>query len=184
MRMLSEDSLLTIEDTEIGVYRYADAQGVGEWRVYDGPGMFATQVGESNEKLLMQLVVDLINRGHLAVEKFDPVSNRYLPYAYWNDVGKVFYMGETVRMRPTIAGRRRYETLLARREPSPKDRVIALIESRAAELKQQCEAKMSSIGLVGRDSETEEQAAIRRSAQSDFEISAELNRLIDQVQGN
>ena len=62
------------------------------------------------------------------------------------------------------------------------ENILALLRRRAEELKQQCDAKMNSIGLVSKSAETEEQRTIRSSAQSDFDISAELRRLIAQIE--
>ena len=61
---------------------------------------------------------------------------------------------------------------------------LTLIRDRAAELRQQCEAKMSSIGVVSKAFETEEQLRIRTSAQSDFDTSDELHRLVAQIEGD
>ena len=63
------------------------------------------------------------------------------------------------------------------------DNILALLRGRAVDLKQQCEAKMSSIGIANK-AETEEQRRIRNSAQSDFDASAELYRLIAQIEGD
>jgi len=43
---------------------------------------------------------------------------------------------------------------------------------------------MSSIGVVSKAFETEEQLRIRTSAQSDFDTSDELHRLVAQIEGD
>jgi hypothetical protein len=63
------------------------------------------------------------------------------------------------------------------------ENILALLRGRAEELKQQCEAKIDSLGIVSEGTQSDEQRRIRNSAQSDFDASAELYRLSSQIEG-
>lgn len=59
---------------------------------------------------------------------------------------------------------------------------VTLLRNRADQLRQRCNAKINSLGTVAKETETEEQRQIRNSAQSDFDIADELDRLVEQIQ--
>jgi hypothetical protein len=62
------------------------------------------------------------------------------------------------------------------------EEMLTLLRNRSAELRQQCEVKMSSV-QTSEAAQTEDQSRIRYSADADFQAADELDRLIEQVQG-
>jgi hypothetical protein len=62
------------------------------------------------------------------------------------------------------------------------EEILTLLRNRSAELRQQCEVKMSSV-QTSEAAQTEDQRRIRYSADADFQAADELDRLIKQVQG-
>jgi hypothetical protein len=64
------------------------------------------------------------------------------------------------------------------------EEILTLLRNRADELKQQCEARMNSIGLIDKNHETEEQGKTIRLADSEFDTSAELYSLIQKIERN
>ena len=106
--------LLPIEKTELSIYRAADFQRAGDWCFPPNIHNFATQVGAVNDKVLTELLVDLIASGWLLMEKYSEDAGRYLPFREWKDIETFFYQGASVRMRVTIPGRRRKEALEAK----------------------------------------------------------------------
>ena len=92
----------------------ADFQRAGDWCFPPNIHNFATQVGAVNDKVLTELLVDLIDSGWLLMEKYSEDAGRYLPFREWKDIETFFYQGASVRMRVTIPGRRRKEALEAK----------------------------------------------------------------------
>jgi hypothetical protein len=60
---------------------------------------------------LVDLLVDLGAHGLIVLEKFSFEANRYLPFAHWHDASRFFYERGDMRMKLTIPGRRRKESL-------------------------------------------------------------------------
>ena len=63
------------------------------------------------------------------------------------------------------------------------ERILALLNARASELKDQANAKVASIGPVSEDDETKEQRRIRASAQGDWEAAEALLSVIAEIEG-
>jgi hypothetical protein len=59
---------------------------------------------------------------------------------------------------------------------------LALLRTRAGELRQRANQKVSSIGIVSKETQTEEQGKVRGSAQSDWDTADELLTLIKQIE--
>jgi len=101
--------LLPIEKTELNVYRAADTQR--PWFTLPTISEFGRCVGEPNDQILDDLLVDLHRRGWLLLEKYSQEEVRYAPFSRWNDTSTFFHQGATVRLQVTIPGRRRKEAL-------------------------------------------------------------------------
>lgn len=104
--------LLPIEKTELNVYRGVDAQR--PWFTQPSLYEFGQRVGEPNDHVLADLIVDLHRRGWLLLEKYSQEEGRYAPFSRWNDISTFFYQGTTIRVQVTIPGRRRKEALEAK----------------------------------------------------------------------
>ena len=63
------------------------------------------------------------------------------------------------------------------------ERILALLNARASELKDRANAKVASIGPVSEDDETKEQRRIRASAQGDWEAAEALSSVIAEIEG-
>lgn len=61
------------------------------------------------------------------------------------------------------------------------EQIVARLRERAAELEQQANAKMASIGVVSKEEETEEQRKVRDSAECDWHAAGVLARLIEEI---
>ena len=107
--------LLPIENTELRVYRAADAQRAGEWFYLPGIYNFTQDVGADNPTILTDLLVDLAGNGWLVLEKWSD-TGQYVAFKHWKDAETFFYQGSTVRMQVTIPGRRRKEALAAKEQ--------------------------------------------------------------------
>lgn len=104
--------LLLIEKTELNAYRAADMQR--PWFTFPTLYEFGQRVGEPNDALVADLLVDLHRRGWLLLEKYSQEEARYAPFSRWNDTSTFFYQGATIRLQVTIPGRRRKEALEAK----------------------------------------------------------------------
>jgi hypothetical protein len=62
------------------------------------------------------------------------------------------------------------------------EEIVALLRDRAAELEQQANAKMASVGVVSRENETEGQRKVRDSAECDWYAAGVLARLIEEIE--
>ena len=111
--------LLPIEKTELNVYRAADTQR--PWFTLPTIPEFGRRVGEPNDQILDDLLVDLHRRGWLLLEKYSQEEARYAPFSRWNDTSTFFHQGATVRLQLTIPGRRRKEALEAKEHLTPND---------------------------------------------------------------
>jgi hypothetical protein len=100
--------LLPIENTELRVYRAADAQQ--PWFYPPSIYNFTKDVGADNPTILTDLLVDLAGNGWLVLEKWSD-TGQYVALKLWKDAETFFYQGSTVRMQVTIPGRRRKEAL-------------------------------------------------------------------------
>jgi hypothetical protein len=102
--------LLPIERTELSIYRIVDRQR-GERAILPVITQFAQQVGEDNDKIVAELVVNLATAGWLTVEKWSPDAGRLVALSHWKDIPTFFYQGENIQCKVTIPGRRRKEAL-------------------------------------------------------------------------
>jgi hypothetical protein len=62
------------------------------------------------------------------------------------------------------------------------ERILALLDERATELKERANAKVNSIGLVGEAEETTEQRKVRASAQGDWEAAEALLAVMGEIE--
>jgi hypothetical protein len=101
--------LLPIEKTELRIYAEADKQQ--PWYFLPTMNQLAQQLGGTDERVLVDLLVDLHAHGWLLLEKFSHKAGRYIPFASWPDASTFFYERGDVRAQVTIPGRRRKEAL-------------------------------------------------------------------------
>jgi hypothetical protein len=64
------------------------------------------------------------------------------------------------------------------------EKIVSLLRERAAELEQQANAKIASIGVVSKEKETEDQRKIRDSADRDWHAAGVLVRLVEEIKGS
>lgn len=60
--------------------------------------------------------------------------------------------------------------------------ILTLLRTRQGELRQRADQKVSSIGIVSKETQMEGQRKVRESAQSDWETADELLSLIEQIE--
>jgi hypothetical protein len=109
--------LLPIERTELAIYRAADLCGRGEWWHFDNLHSLGQKVGETADKILVGLLLDLASRGWVLLTKWSQDAGHYLPVERWQDDNRFFYEGANIRLQVTIPGRRRKEALEAKETP-------------------------------------------------------------------
>jgi hypothetical protein len=106
--------LLPIERTELAIYRGADLRGRGETWNFSSIHSLGQEVGELTDRILVDLLLDLVARGWVRLDKWSQDAGQYLPVERWPDSSKFFYEGANVRLQMTIPGRRRKEALEAK----------------------------------------------------------------------
>jgi BMFP domain-containing protein YqiC len=62
------------------------------------------------------------------------------------------------------------------------EEIVALLRDCAAELQQQANTKMASLGVVSREEETKGQRKVRDSAEHDWYAAGILTRLIEEIE--
>src|ERR1700683_826757 len=69
--------LLPIEKTELAIYVAADLLGRGEWRVLGNFDEFRRGLSEPSTKVLVDLMIDMVGRGWILLEKFSQEAGCY-----------------------------------------------------------------------------------------------------------